>query len=121
MSKSATNLAHKLLGLQKASLEELETHQFRDDAEAHDDEALQRLRADFEAKFERAQSELSASYGQPVRTGDDYDEDIPLSGVGRFAIWEVASKLLYLAFAHEDGGLPILLVLGTAARRDVEI
>jgi hypothetical protein len=116
MPKSAANLAHDLLGRAKASLEDLEIHQFRDDAEAHDDEALQRLRTDFEAKFERAQSELSASYGPPVRTGDDYDEDIPLNGVGRFAIWEVESRLLYLAFAHEDRGLPILLMLGTVLR-----
>jgi hypothetical protein len=116
MPKSATNIARELLGCAKASLEDLEIHQFGDDAEAHDDEALQRLYADFEAKFERAQSELSASYGKPVRTGDNDDEDIPLNGIGRFAVWDVENKLLYLAFAHEDRGLPVLLMLGTNLR-----
>ena len=61
MPKSATVLAQELLGRAKASLEDLEIHQFKNDAEAHDDEAIQRLHADFKAKLELAQSELSAS------------------------------------------------------------
>lgn len=113
MLKSATTLACELLGRAKARLEDLEIHQFRDDAEAHDDEAMQRLHADFESKFERAQSDLSVSYGEPIRTGDDDDENIPLCGVGRFAVWQVESKRLYLAFAHEDRECPVLLMLWT--------
>jgi hypothetical protein len=118
MPKTAINLANDLLGREKASLEDLEIHRFRKDAEAHDDEAIQRLYDDFEGKFMRAQSELSAKYGQPVRTGDQYEKDIhiPLNGIIRFAIWKVESKPLYLAFTHEDRGLPILLMLGTVLR-----
>lgn len=116
MPKSATNLAHELLGQDNVSLEDLEIHQFRDNVEAHDDEAMGRLYADFESKFERAQSELSASFGEPIRTGNEHDEDIPLGGVNRFAVWSVETKLLYLAFAHEDRELPILLMMGTVLR-----
>jgi len=116
MPKSAVDLAAELLGLPKASLEDLEIHQFKDDSAAHDDVAMQQLHADFESKFERAQSELSARYGEPIRTGDDHDEDIPLGGVNRFAVWSVETKLLYLAFAHEDRECPILLMMGTVLR-----
>lgn len=115
MPKSATNLARKLLSRTDDALEDLEVHQFRDDAEAHDDSGMQGHYANFEAIFERARSELSASYGQPVRTGNDYDEDIPLNGIVQFAVWKIESKLLYLAFVHEDRGLPILLMLGTVS------
>ena len=102
MPKSATNLAHKLLSRADDAIEDLEIHQFRDDAESLDDEGMQRLYANFEAMFEGARSELSASYGQPVRTGADYDGDISLNGIVRFAIWKIEGKLLYVAFAHED-------------------
>ena len=116
MPKSATNLACELLSRADDALEDLEIHQFRDGAETHDDEGMQELYANFEAMFERARSELSTSCGQPVRTGNDYDEDIPLNGIVRFAIWKIESKLLYLAFAHEDRELSILLMLGTVSR-----
>jgi len=116
MPKSAVNLATELLRRPKASLEDLEIHQFEDDAAAHDDVVMEQLHADFESKFEREQSELSARYGKPSRTGDDDDEVIPLCGVGRFAIWSVEGKLLYLALAHEDRECPILLMLGTVLR-----
>jgi hypothetical protein len=41
------------------------------------------------------------------------DEMIPLDGAFRFAIWSVGDKLLFAA-AHEDRGVSILLMLGTA-------
>ena len=113
MLKSAPHLARELLSRAKASLEDLEIHQFRDDAEAHDDQAMDRLYVDFEFGFERALLELSASFGEPIRTGNRDDEVIPLCGIIRFAVWSVESKRLYLAFAHEDRGLPILLMMGT--------
>ena len=40
--------------------------------------------------------------------------DIPLNGVFRFAVWPVGDKQLFAAAAHEDRGVPILLMLGTA-------
>jgi hypothetical protein len=116
MSKSAVNLANELLGRSKASFEFLEIHQFEDNLAAHDDVAMEQLYSDFESQFEQAQSELSACYGEPSPTGDDDDEVIPINGVLRFAIWSVGGKLLYLATAHEDRELPILLMLGTALR-----
>jgi hypothetical protein len=42
------------------------------------------------------------------------NELTPLNGVIRFAIWTVGQTQLFLAFAHEDHGLPVLLMLGTA-------
>jgi hypothetical protein len=116
MPKSPTTLAHNLLSLDHARMEDLEIHRFKDGREAHDDEAIRRLYSDFESKIERAQSELSASYGMPIRMGNNGDKDIPIAGVRRFAVWEVGTKLLYLAFAHEDRGAPILLILGAGLR-----
>lgn len=113
MSNSATNLARELLGRGKASLEVLAIHQFRDDAEAHDDEAIERLYLEFKSKFKLAQSELSGVYGDPIRAGNGSDNIIPLNGIVCYAIWQFKSRLLYLAFAHEDRGVPILLMLGT--------
>ena len=81
--------------------------------EAHNEEETQKLYANFESMFERAQLELSANYGQPVQTDQKSEAEIPLNGIVRLAIWKNERKLLYLAFAHEDRGCPILLVLGT--------
>ena len=111
MPKSATNLARQFLARDKGSLEDLRIHQFKNDKEAHDDIAIDRLHAEFVSDFERVLSELSASYGEPSRTGVDNDKDIPLCGVDRFAIWEVEGRLLYVAVAHEDRECPLLLMM----------
>jgi hypothetical protein len=60
------------------------------------------------------QVELSKKYGAPSRTVTEDDDIIPLNGVFRFAVWPVDDKQLFVAASHEDRGVPILLMLGTA-------
>jgi hypothetical protein len=84
-----------------------------DDEEAHDDDAIDKLYEDFSSEFDRVVTALSKECGKPSRKGKEDDEIIPLNGVFRFAIWSVDDKLLFVAAAHEDRGVPILLMLGT--------
>jgi hypothetical protein len=112
MSESAIELATQLLARDENGLADLRLHRFNA-VEAHDDSAIERLYVDFTADFERAQTELSASYGEPSRTGTAEDKVIPLNGVFRFSVWEIQGRSLFMAAAHEDRGLPILLMLGT--------
>lgn len=114
MSKTATALAKELLDGDPGGLEELRIHEFTDDESAHDDELTERLYADFSAEFERVQKELTEQYGSPERAGETDDEMIPLNGVFRFAVWSVGDRQLFAAASHEDRGVPILLMLGTA-------
>lgn len=114
MPKDATTLASELLQGGPGGLEELRIHEFTEDEEAHDDEAVEKLYADFSAEFDRVEAALIMQYGKPSRTGKEDDEIIPLNGVLRFAIWPVGDKQLFAATAHEDRGVPILLMLGTA-------
>lgn len=114
MPKSAITLASQLLEDEDAGgLEELRIHEFDDDEAAHDDETIEKLYAEFSAEFDRVEAALSKKYGKPSRTGKEDDDVIPLNGVFRFAIWPVGEKQLFAAAAHEDRGVPILLILGT--------
>src|SRR5687768_9857451 len=106
MAKSATTLASELLEADSGGLEELRIHEFTDDEEAHDDEAIEKLYADFSAEFDRVEAALTKQYGKPSRTGKEDDEVIPLNGVFRFAIWPVGDNQLFAAAAHEDRGVP---------------
>jgi hypothetical protein len=115
MAKSATQLARDLLEGDDDGLEELRIHEFEDDESTHADEMVEKLCAEFVAEFERVRAELSKRYGPPSRSGSEDDEVIPLSGVFRFSVWEVGERLLFAAAAHEDRGVPILLMLGTTA------
>jgi hypothetical protein len=114
MAKSATALAKELLEAGPGGLEEKRIHEFEDDEEAHDDEATERLYAEFSAEFDRIVAALTKQYGQPSRMGKKDDKVIPLNGVFRFAVWSVGDQELFAAAAHEDRGVPILLMLGTA-------
>jgi len=114
MSKTATALAKELLEGDPGGLEELRIHEFADDELAHDDELTERLYAEFSAELGRVQEELTGRYGSPERTGETDDEVIPLNGVFRFAVWTVGDRQLFAAASHEDRGVPILLMLGTA-------
>jgi hypothetical protein len=114
MAESALTLASELLEGELGGLEELRIHEFAEDEEAHDDETIEKLYADFSAEFERVQAALTKRYGKPARVGKEDDDLIPLNGVFRFAIWTVGDKQLFAAAAHEDRGVPILLMLGTA-------
>jgi hypothetical protein len=114
MAKSATALARELLEGDTGGLEELRMHEFADDEEAHDDDAIDKLYEEFSSEFDRVVATLSKKYGKPSRTGKEDDEVIPLNGLFRFAVWSVGDKQLFAAAAHEDRGVPILLMLGTA-------
>ena len=112
--KSAKSLAKELLEGEPGGMEELRIHEFTDDQSAHDDEQIEKLYADFSAELERSQKELTKMYGEPSRVGESDDEIIPLNGVFRFAVWEVGDSQLFVAASHEDRGVPILLMIGTA-------
>lgn len=74
MAKSTTTLAKELLDDGAGRLEELRIHMFpdlEDDEEALDDEAMQRLYAEFSAEFDRAEAALTKQYGKPSRTGTE--------------------------------------------------
>jgi len=114
VNKSAITLAKELLEADIGNLEELRIHEFEDDASAHDDQALEKLYQEFAKDFDKVQAELNKQYGPPSRTGKADDDLIPLNGVVRFAIWSVEDKQLFAVAAHEDRGVPILLMLGTA-------
>jgi hypothetical protein len=73
------------------------------------------LHAQFSADFDRVSTELARTYGEPMRTGEEDHELIPLNGVFRFAIWDVGDEVLFAAAAHEDRGCPMLLMLGTTS------
>ena len=116
MPKSAINLARQLLTNNENGLEDLRIHQFEDDKAAHNDSAIEKLYVEFSSELDRAQSELSSSYGEPYRTGAEDDEVIPLGGVFKFAVWEIEGRILFVVAAHEDRECPILLILGTASK-----
>ena len=113
MAKTATTVAQELLVSDIGSLEELRIHEFEDDDSANDDALLEKFYQDFAKDFDKVQAELSKQYGEPSRTGKADDDAIPLNGVFRFAIWSVNDKQLFAVAAHEDRGVPILLMLGT--------
>lgn len=112
--KSAKALAKELLEGDPGGLEPLRIHEFIDDESAHDDTQTRQLYDEFTAELERGQKDLTKIYGEPARTGESGDEIIPLGGVFRFAVWEIAETQLFIAASHEDRGLPILLMMGTA-------
>lgn len=114
MAKSIIVLASELLEGGEGGLEDLRIHAFADDEEAHDDEMTDKLYAEFVVEFERVVATLSEKYGTPIRTGEEDDDAIPLNGVFRFAVWSVGDQQLFVAAAHEDRGVPIILMLGTA-------
>ena len=116
LPQSAVKLAQKLLKKDEDGLEQLRLHDFPDDESAHDDELTERLYAEFSAELEGVQAELSKEYGPPSRKGKSDNTTVPLNGVFRYAIWQVAGKQLFVAAHHEDRGIPIILWLGTVPK-----
>src|SRR5262249_2797943 len=116
LPQSAVKLAQKLLKKDEDGLEQLRLHDFPDDESAHDDELTERLYVEFSAEVEGVQAELTKEYGPPFRKGKSDNKVIPLNGVFRYAIWQVAKKQLFVAAHHEDRGIPIVLWLGTVPK-----
>jgi hypothetical protein len=112
MPKSAVTIARKLLE-GEAGLEELRVHEFDEDASPDDGELIERLYKEFSSDFDRARAQLTKQYGTPIREGKEDDAAVLLNGVFRFAVWEVDGTELFLAAAHEDRDVPILLMMGT--------
>lgn len=106
-------LAQKILKKQDDDMEELRLHWFNGDEEAHDDEAVEGLYEEFVRELERAREELSASYGKPKRTGKKDDKAVPLNGVFGFAVSDIKGRKLWVAAAHEERDVPIMLMMGT--------
>lgn len=113
MAIAAALVARELLSRDRDSLETLEVRPFAREVDAHDDRFQQALTEEFESKFETVKIGLIQEYGQPSRTGDAKDKNIPLNGVIRFAVWEFGSKSLFLAAAHEDRECPFVMMMGT--------
>ena len=114
MVKSSRELAIALLNDGPGGREAVRVHELEDDESAHDNDRIEELYREFGKDFDRVQMELSREYGQPSRTGIGDDDDIPLNGVFRYAIWNVGQLMLYVGAAHEDRGAPILLMVGIA-------
>lgn len=70
MPKSVSALAKNALAAGKGAMEEVRIHVFEDDEEAHDEEAVEKLHADFAKQFDKAVATLSKVYGKPTRTGE---------------------------------------------------
>ena len=112
MEKSATQIADDVLG-SPGNLEVLRIHEFTDDESAHDDEQVEALYKSFRTTFASACAELSDRFGPPLHVGIGDHKLIPLNGVFDYAIWTIEDQLLYIAAAHEDRGVPILLMIGS--------
>jgi hypothetical protein len=110
---SAVGLALKCLAAEGKQLELLLIYQFKDDAEAHDDELQRRLEVEFEKEWKRATTEIACEFGAATIAVDYNDTRyVPLNGVGGVSSWLVGDKRLYVCYAHEDRELPYLLVVG---------
>ena len=114
MLKSSRKLANKVLRDGPGGLEEIRVHVFADDEAAHDNDRVEELYSEFGVDFERVQCELSSIYGQPTWAGCEDHDDIPMNGVFHFAMWKIGDQMLFVAAAHEDREVPILLMIGTA-------
>ena len=114
MKYSPAEIAAELLQNDDNGLKDLRVHMFEEDEDAHNDELLECIYEEFGNELKQAETILSQTYGSPARTGTEDDDIIPLNGLFRFSIWQVGDKVLYLAAAHEDRGLPVILMIGTA-------
>src|SRR6478672_121892 len=97
LPESAVKLAQKLLKKDEDGLEQLRMHDFPDDESAHDDELTERLYAEFSAELAGVQAELSKEYGPPSRKGKSDTKIVPLNGIFRYAIWQIADTHLFVA------------------------
>jgi hypothetical protein len=116
-AKPVVDTARRLLAAGQDDMDDVGLYQFdfsKGDAEAHDDARQDGLRREFIADCEAAIAELTAAFGPPHEIGDDDIDVVPLNGVFKFAVWELAGQKLYVAAVHEDRECPYLLMLGTA-------
>ena len=113
MSEPAVPVARRLLPGGPDGLEVLMMHQFPDDGDAHDEGTQRRARRAVDIAFDDAEAELTAEFGPPAGIGTQNAGAIPLCGIIRWATWAAGGQTLYLAAAHEDRELPLLLALGT--------
>jgi hypothetical protein len=108
-------LVKQLLAKSPGDCECVQAWEFRSDHEAHDEELTARYYAEADEAHAAMEQGLCHEFGPPASAGDS-NQEIPLCGILRCALWELDDCKLYLASAHEDRGLPILLMMGTLAR-----
>jgi hypothetical protein len=112
--KSVAKFAQRLLQADEDLLEELRLHEFQDEESAADDDLRAALYLEFDQEFNHNLAELTKQFGTPQRVGTDDDDALPVTGVLRFALWQIDEKLLFLATSHEDREVPVILWLGTS-------
>lgn len=110
--RNAVDLAQQLLQSTRSSAKSVLIFEFHDEEDSHDDEFQEAAHDHFSRQYGESQEELIAVYGDPIKTGDNDHSMIPLSGVFRYAIWDLGSRKLFLALAHEDRETPLWLKLG---------
>lgn len=109
-------LATKSLRGAKEVCLELETREFWDDMEAHDDELIERTYEIFLKRMKAYQKQLTATFGEPAEEGEDEHDAIPRNGILRHVIWDIRGRSLFLAVAHEDRELPCDILFGVTGR-----
>lgn len=109
-------LVKQLLAKRPGGCECLQAWEFRSDHEAHDGELTERYYAEADEARAAMEQGLCHEYGPPASAGES-NQEIPLCGILRYSLWELDDRRLYLASAHEDRGLPILLMMGTLTRQ----
>lgn len=112
--KSVVQKARQLLREPPGDVHELRIYEFDDDEDAHDDDFQTQVEQSFVESFDALVEMLSTEFGQPAIVGEADHNAIPLTGVFKFACWNVGEKTLYAAAAHEDREEPFLLVIGAS-------
>src|SRR5262245_39208183 len=98
---TAVALASKCLEAKGRPMELLLTYQFKDDADAHDDDLQQRIEMEFEKEWKRATSEIAREFGAPTIVVDDEDTAyVPLNGVCGASSWLIGNKRIYVSFCE---------------------
>jgi|GEM_PF-4238117 len=115
--RNVADLAQQSLQSTRSSAKSVLNFEFHDEEDSHDDEFQEAAHDHFSRQYGESQEELIAVYGDPIETGDNDHSMIPLSGVFQYAIWDLGSRKLFLAVAHEDRETPLWLQLGVTKER----
>jgi hypothetical protein len=100
--------------LASEGMETLRIYEFKEEEEARDDERQEELAAEFKAAFGEVATSLQSHLGEGVIAATEEEmAEVPLGGVFCAAFWQVGSKRLFVAAAHEDRETPYLLMMGT--------
>lgn len=104
--------AEQLLKGRTSQFDEINSREFFNDEEAHDDSLQATLEENFRANLASYERALTTRYGPPANAGPEGNRNIPINGVLRHVIWTAGKRSLYLALSHEDTELPWVIYLG---------